>query len=96
MIGVGSSVFHPESSRVARMASGGRLGLAQGMFQVGGNAGQALGPLLAAFVVLPYGQGSLVWFSVVALAGHRHPDLDRLLEPRASDGDGFPPGPASA
>jgi MFS transporter, FSR family, fosmidomycin resistance protein len=69
LIGVGSSIFHPESSRVARMASGGRLGLAQGMFQVGGNAGQALGPLLAAFIVAPYGQGSLVWFSAVALAG---------------------------
>jgi FSR family fosmidomycin resistance protein-like MFS transporter len=69
MIGVGSSVFHPESSRVARMASGGRHGLAQGMFQVGGNAGQALGPLLAAFVVLPYGRGSLAWFSAVALMG---------------------------
>jgi MFS transporter, FSR family, fosmidomycin resistance protein len=69
MIGVGSSVFHPESSRVARMASGGRHGLAQGLFQVGGNSGQALGPLLAAFIVLPYGQGSIAWFSVAALAG---------------------------
>ena len=56
MVGMGSSVFHPESSRVARMASGGRLGLAQSIFQVGGNFGSALGPLLAAFIVLPRGQ----------------------------------------
>jgi FSR family fosmidomycin resistance protein-like MFS transporter len=69
LIGMGSSVFHPESSRVARLASGGRHGLAQSVFQVGGNFGTALGPLLAAFVVLPYGQGSIAWFSVVALVG---------------------------
>jgi FSR family fosmidomycin resistance protein-like MFS transporter len=69
LIGVGSSVFHPESSRVARMASGGRYGLAQSLFQVGGNFGQAIGPLLAAFVVLPRGQGSIIWFSGVALLG---------------------------
>ena len=67
---MGSSVFHPESSRVARLASGGQHGLAQSVFQVGGNFGTALGPLLAAFIVLPYGQGSIAWFSVVAL--HRH------------------------
>ncbi|MBW3627946.1 MAG: MFS transporter [Gemmatimonadetes bacterium] len=67
IIGLGSSIFHPESSRVARAASGGRHGLAQSVFQVGGNAGSALGPLLAAFVVLPRGQGSVAWFSVVAL-----------------------------
>jgi FSR family fosmidomycin resistance protein-like MFS transporter len=67
LIGMGSSVFHPESSRVARLASGGRHGLAQSVFQVGGNFGTALGPLLAAFVVLPYGQGSIAWFSAVAL-----------------------------
>jgi FSR family fosmidomycin resistance protein-like MFS transporter len=67
MVGVGSSVFHPESSRVARMASGGRLGLAQSLFQVGGNFGSALGPLLAAFVVLPRGQTSVAWFSFAAL-----------------------------
>ena len=64
---MGSSVFHPESSRVARMASGGRHGLAQSVFQVGGNAGTALGPLLAAFIVVPFGQPSIAWFSVVAL-----------------------------
>ncbi|WP_442931837.1 MFS transporter [Microvirga sp. CF3062] len=67
LIGMGSSVFHPESSRVARMTSGGRHGLAQSVFQVGGNAGTALGPLLAAFIVVPFGQGSIAWFSAVAL-----------------------------
>jgi FSR family fosmidomycin resistance protein-like MFS transporter len=67
LIGMGSSVFHPESSRVARLASGGRHGLAQSVFQVGGNFGTALGPLLAAFIVLPYGQHTIVWFSPVAL-----------------------------
>ena len=69
LIGTGSSVFHPESSRVARMASGGRHGLAQSVFQVGGNFGSAAGPLLAAFIVLPHGQSSVVWFSGVALLG---------------------------
>lgn len=69
LIGMGSSVFHPESSRVARLASGGRHGTAQAVFQVGGNFGTALGPLLAAFVVLPHGQGSIVWFSLIALVG---------------------------
>jgi FSR family fosmidomycin resistance protein-like MFS transporter len=67
LVGLGSSVFHPESSRVARMASGGRHGMAQSFFQVGGNAGSAIGPLLAAFVVVPHGQGSVAWFSLVAL-----------------------------
>jgi len=69
MIGTGSSVFHPESSRVARMASGGRHGLAQSVFQVGGNLGSAIGPLLAAFIVLPHGQMSVLWFSCAALLG---------------------------
>ena len=69
MIGTGSSVFHPESSRVARMASGGRHGLAQSVFQVGGNLGSAIGPLLAAFIVLPHGQTSVLWFSCAALLG---------------------------
>src|SRR5277367_4155889 len=69
LIGMGSAVFHPESSRVARMASGGQHGLAQSLFQVGGNAGASLGPLLAAFVVLPGGQRSISWFSVAALMG---------------------------
>jgi FSR family fosmidomycin resistance protein-like MFS transporter len=69
LIGTGSSVFHPESSRVARMASGGRHGLAQSVFQVGGNFGTAIGPLLAAFIVLPHGQWSVLWFSCAALVG---------------------------
>ena len=67
MVGLGSSVFHPESSRMARLASGGKLGMAQSLFQVGGNAGSAIGPLLAAFIVLPRGQGSIAWFSLTAL-----------------------------
>jgi FSR family fosmidomycin resistance protein-like MFS transporter len=67
MVGVGSSVFHPESSRVARMASGGRHGFAQSLFQVGGNFGASIGPLLAAFIVLPLGQRSISWFSIAAL-----------------------------
>jgi FSR family fosmidomycin resistance protein-like MFS transporter len=67
MIGMGSSIFHPEASRVARMAAGGRYGLAQSLFQVGGNVGSASGPLLAAFVVVPHGQSSIRWFSVAAL-----------------------------
>jgi len=66
-VGIGSAVFHPESSRVARMASGGQHGLAQSLFQVGGNAGSALGPLLAAVIVLPRGQGSIAWFSIAAI-----------------------------
>jgi len=69
LVGTGSSVFHPESSRVARMASGGRHGLAQSLFQVGGNTGSALGPLLAAAVVVPFGQRSAAWFALAALAG---------------------------
>lgn len=67
LIGLGSAVFHPESSRVARLASGGRFGFAQSIFQVGGNVGTAIGPLLAAAIVVPYGQKSIIWFSIVAL-----------------------------
>ncbi len=67
LIGMGSSIFHPEASRVARMAAGGRYGLAQSLFQVGGNLGQSAGPLLAAFIVVPRGQQSLVWFCGAAL-----------------------------
>jgi FSR family fosmidomycin resistance protein-like MFS transporter len=67
LVGVGSAVFHPEASRVARMASGGRHGLAQSLFQVGGNVGSALGPILAAFIVIPKGQSSIAWFSSAAL-----------------------------
>jgi MFS transporter, FSR family, fosmidomycin resistance protein len=69
LVGTGSSVFHPESSRVARMASGGQHGLAQSVFQVGGNAGLSLGPLLAAFIVMPRGQASIAWFTLAALLG---------------------------
>jgi MFS transporter, FSR family, fosmidomycin resistance protein len=69
LLGLGSSVFHPESSRIARLASGGSHGLAQALFQVGGNFGSALGPLAAAFVVLPRGQHGLAWFALAALAG---------------------------
>ena len=94
LIGMGSSIFHPEASRVARMAAGGRYGLAQSLFQVGGNIGSASGPLLAAFVVVPRGQSSIAWFSGAALiaifvlllvggwyARHRTPVSRR--EPRA-------------
>jgi MFS transporter, FSR family, fosmidomycin resistance protein len=94
LIGTGSSVFHPESSRVARMASGGRHGLAQSVFQVGGNFGTAIGPLLAAFIVLPHGQSSVLWFSCAALLGmfilfnvghwYKHHGMARL-KPRAAD-----------
>lgn len=69
MVGVGSAIFHPESSRVARAASGGRYGLAQSVFQVGGNAGSAIGPLLAAYVVLSRGQGAVAWVSLAAMLG---------------------------
>jgi MFS transporter, FSR family, fosmidomycin resistance protein len=95
LVGTGSSVFHPESSRVARMASGGRHGLAQSVFQVGGNVGSAAGPLLAAFIVLPHGQSSVAWFSATALLGmfvlfnvghwYKLHGVARL-KPRASDG----------
>ena len=68
-VGIGSSVFHPEASRVAHLSSGGRLGFAQSVFQVGGNAGSSLGPLLAAAIVVSRGQRSIMWFSVLALTG---------------------------
>jgi len=69
LVGMGSSVFHPESSRVAYLASGGRTGFAQSLFQVGGNAGSSLGPLLAALIVVPHGQASVLWFALIALLG---------------------------
>ncbi len=69
LVGIGSSIFHPESSRVARMASGGRFGMAQALFQVGGNTGSALGPLLAAYIVVPLGQHSVGWVALIALVG---------------------------
>src|SRR5579872_3036794 len=68
LIGIGSAIFHPEASRVARAASGGRHGFAQSLFQVGGNFGQSLGPLMAAFIVVPYGQRTVLWFTALALA----------------------------
>lgn len=67
LVGVGSSVFHPEASRMAYVASGGRRGFAQSLFQVGGNAGSAIGPLLAALIIAPYGQFNVIWFSIAAL-----------------------------
>jgi MFS transporter, FSR family, fosmidomycin resistance protein len=67
LIGIGSAIFHPEASRIAHMASGGRHGMAQSLFQVGGNAGSSLGPLLAAMILLPYGRAQIVWFSLIAL-----------------------------
>jgi len=69
LIGIGSSIFHPESSRVAHLASGVKKGLAQSIFQLGGNAGSAVGPLLAALIVIPYGQSNVIWFCLIALAG---------------------------
>ncbi|HEY8129222.1 MAG TPA: MFS transporter [Hyphomicrobium sp.] len=68
-VGIGSAIFHPESSRIARLASGGRHGFAQSLFQLGGNFGTAFGPLLAAFIVLPHGQQSIAWFAAIALLG---------------------------
>jgi FSR family fosmidomycin resistance protein-like MFS transporter len=69
VVGTGSAIFHPESSRIARIASGGQHGFAQSFFQVGGNTGTAFGPLLAAFIVLPHGQGGVAWFSIAASIG---------------------------
>lgn len=67
LVGIGSSIFHPEASRMASLASGGRRGLAQSVFQVGGNAGSSIGPLLAALIIVPYGQSNIIWFSLLAL-----------------------------
>ena len=67
VVGIGSAVFHPEAARIARAASGGRYGMAQSLFQVGGNFGSAIGPLLAAAIILPFGQGSIAWFTIVPL-----------------------------
>jgi FSR family fosmidomycin resistance protein-like MFS transporter len=89
LVGIGSAVFHPESSRVARLASGGRHGFAQSLFAVGGNAGSAAGPLLAAFIVLRNGQRSIAWFALVALAA-------MLILTRVSAWYSFHHGPRSA
>ena len=100
LIGVGSAVFHPESSRVARMASGGRHGLAQSLFQVGGNTGSAIGPLLAALLVVRYGQHSVAWAGALALLGivilynvgtwYKHHGLARMRGARAHEDHGLP------
>jgi FSR family fosmidomycin resistance protein-like MFS transporter len=92
-VGAGSSIFHPESSRIARLASGGRHGLAQSIFQVGGNAGSAVGPLLAAWIIIPHGRTSLAWFALAALLAiavlwnvstwYKRRHLDRPLPSRA-------------
>jgi MFS transporter, FSR family, fosmidomycin resistance protein len=93
LIGAGSAIFHPESSRIARLASGGRHGLAQSIFQVGGNAGSAMGPLLAAWIIIPRGQTSLAWFALAALlaiavlarvgAWYKHQHINRPAVHRA-------------
>lgn len=67
MVGIGSSIFHPEASRLAHLASGGRRGMAQSIFQLGGNFGSSIGPLLAALIIVPYGQSNIIWFSALAL-----------------------------
>jgi MFS transporter, FSR family, fosmidomycin resistance protein len=100
MIGLGSAVFHPESSRVARMASGGRYGLAQSVFQVGGNTGQAISPLTAALLVATYGQRSIVWYAGLALLGivtlfnvgtwYKHHGLARIKSHQAVRDSGLP------
>jgi MFS transporter, FSR family, fosmidomycin resistance protein len=94
LIGAGSAIFHPESSRIARLASGGRHGLAQSIFQVGGNAGSAMGPLLAAWIILPQGQTSLAWFAIAAViaiavlarvgAWYKRQHIDRPKAPPAA------------
>jgi FSR family fosmidomycin resistance protein-like MFS transporter len=102
LVGIGSAIFHPEASRIGRLASGGRHGFAQSLFQVGGNAGSAIGPLLAAFIVMPYGQRNVLWFSIVALLGiviltrvggwyRRH--LSLRLAPAAHNAAHHPPLP---
>src|SRR4051812_28200285 len=87
LLGLGSSIFHPETSRIARLSSGGAHGLAQSLFQVGGNFGSALGPLAAAFIVLPRGQHGLAWFALAAVAG-----IILLAGPRPRDQSNRPPG----
>lgn len=100
-VGIGSSIFHPEATRMARNASGGQHGLAQGIFQVGGQTGGALGPLLAAFIIVPRGQGSLAWFSVAALiammlmvwTAASYARLDRARPPKAAAASAAPARP---
>ena len=100
-VGIGSSIFHPEATRMARNASGGQHGLAQGIFQVGGQTGSALGPLLAAFIIVPRGQGSLAWFSVAALVAMMlmvwtaasYAKLDRARPPKVATASVAPARP---
>src|SRR6201996_2091581 len=102
LVGTGSSIFHPESSRVARMASGGRHGLAQSLFQVGGNTGSALGPLLAAALVVRYGQHSIAWAGALALLGililynvgtwYKHHGLARMRSGKVHEDHHLPHG----
>jgi len=100
-VGIGSSIFHPEATRMARNASGGQHGLAQGIFQVGGQTGGALGPLLAAFIIVPRGQGSLAWFSVAALVAMMlmvwtaasYARLDRARPPKIAAASAAPARP---
>src|SRR6202048_2528513 len=103
LVGAGSSIFHPESSRIARLASGGRHGLAQSIFQVGGNAGSAMGPLLAAWIIIPHGRTSVAWFGLAAMLaiavlwnvgtwyGHRAVAAAVRAKPRAAAGGIVPP-----
>jgi len=105
LVGVGSSIFHPEASRLAYLASGGRRGMAQSLFQVGGNAGSSLGPLLAAQIIAPYGQSRILWFCLAALlaigvliqtGGWYSRNLDRRRKKSAGPGPAIVPGPAGA
>ncbi len=99
LIGLGSSVFHPEASKVAYMASGGRRGLAQSIFQVGGNAGSAIGPLLAAAIIVPFGQTYILWFSLLALlaicllyvVGKWYSDNRHRIKPKRSPAEAIQP-----
>ena len=101
LVGAGSSIFHPESSRIARLASGGRHGLAQSIFQVGGNAGSAMGPLLAAWIIIPHGQSSLAWFTLAAMlaiavlarvgAWYKRQHLDRSASSKGRGASAAPP-----
>src|ERR1019366_4739962 len=103
LVGTGSSIFHPESSRIARLASGGRHGLAQSIFQVGGNAGSAMGPLLAAWIIIPHGRTSVAWFALAAMLAiavlwnvgtwyrHQHENPAVRAKPRAAAQDSVPP-----
>jgi FSR family fosmidomycin resistance protein-like MFS transporter len=95
LVGVGSAVFHPEASRIARMASGGRHGFAQALFALGGSGGSSLGPLLAAFIVLPQGQRSIAWFSVGA-PGTKRRALPAVRGPRRRNPGPRPPAAVSA